>query len=69
MNQVEEINWKTELKIFGGYFIEMYILLLIIQILSDKIDNKNISYIKDIKMKIVLCAISLFNSQIKYKNF
>lgn len=58
MNQVEEkINWLSELKIFGGYFIEMYLLLLIIQILSDKIDNNNINYFKDIKMGLIIATI------------
>lgn len=61
MNQIEEKEqkfcWKTELKIFGGYFIEMYLLLLIIQILSDKIDNKNINYYKDIKMALIIATI------------
>jgi hypothetical protein len=41
----------------GGYFIEMYLLLLIVQILSDKIDNKNISYVKDIKMALIIATI------------
>lgn len=57
MNQIEEINWLSELKIFGGYFIEMYFLLLIIQIISDKVDNNTINYFKDIKMALIIAII------------
>lgn len=57
MEQLEEINLLSELKIFGGYFIEMYLLLLIIQILSDKIDNSTINYFKDIKMALLISSI------------
>jgi NADH:ubiquinone oxidoreductase subunit 4 (subunit M) len=59
MEQIEEQKfcWYTELKTFGGYFIEMYLLLLIIQILSDKIDNSTINYFKDIKVATIIAII------------
>ena len=47
----------TELKIFGRFFIETFLLLIIIQLISDKIDNNNINYIKDIKMALLIAII------------
>ena len=55
--KLQEIFFLPELKIFGGYFIEMYLLLLIIQIISDKVDNNNINYYKDIKMALMIATI------------
>jgi len=58
MNQVEEkIDWLTELKIFIRFFIEAYLVLLVIQLVSEKIDNKNISYVKDIKLALAIAII------------
>ena len=53
----QEICWSSEIKIFGGYFIEMYLLLLIIQVLSDKVNNNNINYFKDMKMALMIAMI------------
>jgi len=56
---MEEQNFclYTELKVFGGFFIEIFLLLIIIQLISDKIDNNNINFYKEIKMALVIACI------------
>ena len=57
MEQLEEFSWYKEFKLFGGYFIEAYLVLLIIQLVSDKIDNSTINYHKDIKLALLIATI------------
>jgi hypothetical protein len=57
MEEKKEFCLYNELKVFGGFFIEMYLLLIIIQILSDKINNNTISFYKDIKMSLIIATI------------
>lgn len=46
-----------EFNIFFKFFIEVFLLLIIIQIVSNKVDNNDINYIKDIKMAIIISTI------------
>jgi len=54
---MEVIDWYAELKLFSRFFIESFLLLIIIQLVSDKIDNNNISYYKEIKMGLLIAII------------
>jgi hypothetical protein len=47
----------TEIKIFLKFFIETFLLLLIIQLVSDKIDNSQIKLIKDSKISLLIATI------------
>ena len=53
-NNIELYN---EIKIFIEYFIEAFFIVIIIQIMSDKIDNNNISILKELKMSFIIACI------------
>ena len=57
MNQPEEFNLYTELKVIAHFFIEIYLLLIIVQYISEKIDNNTINYLKDAKIAAVVSII------------
>lgn len=51
------MDFHNEFKIFSRFFIEVFLLLIIIQIISNKIDNNDINYIRDIKMALIISSI------------
>lgn len=53
----EPVDWYSELKTFGKFFMEIYLLLIIIQYVSDKVDNKNINFYKESKMAFIIAII------------
>ena len=53
----ESVDWYTELKIFMKYFIESFLLLIVIQLVSDKINNNSISYIKEAKTALMISIV------------
>jgi hypothetical protein len=60
MEQIEKEQpfcWYTELKLFIRFFIEAFLLLIVIQLISDKIDNNKISYYKEIKVATIVAII------------
>lgn len=48
---------ELEFQIFSRFFIEIFLLLIIIQIISNKVDNNDINYIRDIKMALIISII------------
>lgn len=59
MNEIkeQEFSWLSELKLFARFFIETYLLLIIIQLVSDKVDNNNINYYKEVRMALLVTII------------
>lgn len=50
-------NWYNEIKLFIQFYIESFLVLITIQLVSDKIDNNNINWIKDAKIALLLAII------------
>jgi len=61
----QNFNWFLETKLFIRFFIEAFLLLVLIQIISDKINNNSINYYREARMAIVI-AIILYTA--KYIN-
>lgn len=50
-------NSYIEFKIFIEFFIETFLILIVIQIVSDKIDNNNINVLNDLKLSLIIATI------------
>ena len=48
---------EFDFQVFSRFFIEVFLLLIIIQIVSNKVDNNDINYIRDIKMALIISSI------------
>lgn len=46
-----------EAKLLIRFFIESFLLLIVIQIVSDKVDNNNINYYRDIRMAVIITIV------------
>ena len=53
----KDFDWYTELKIFMKFFIESFLLLIVIQLISDKIDNNSINYIKEVNTALLIAIV------------
>ena len=53
----QEIDYYTEFKIFAEFFIEAFLILITIQLVSDKVDNSKIHWIKDAKISLLIAII------------
>lgn len=47
-------TWYSETKIFFEYFIEAFLILITIQLVSDKINNNDIDFIKEFRMGLLI---------------
>jgi hypothetical protein len=54
---LSNIELYNEIKIFIEYFIEAFFIVIIIQIISDKIDNNNINILKELKVSFFIACI------------
>ena len=52
-----KIDWYMEAKIFVEFFIEVLLIIITIQYVSDNIDNNSISWIKAVKMALLISTI------------
>lgn len=50
-------DWYSEIKLFIQFYIESFLVLIAIQLVSDKIDNNDINWIKDAKIALLLAII------------
>ena len=55
-------TWYSETKIFFEYFMEAFLILITIQLVSDKINNNDIDFIKELRMGLVI-AIVLYTAR------
>lgn len=53
----KDIDWYVEIKSFIGFFMESFLIVIIIQLVSDKIDNNSINYIKELKVSLLIASI------------
>jgi len=52
-----ETDWYMEMKIFVEFFIEVLLIIITIQYVSDNIDNDKISWSKAIRMGLLIATI------------
>ena len=61
MNTIqEESNWFTELKTFFGFLIETYLIIIVIQLVSDNVKNTDINWINDFQVALCIAIILYF---------
>ena len=54
---IQSFDLYTEIKVFTKFFIESFLILIVIQLVSDKIDNDKIEIIKQIKISLLIAII------------
>jgi hypothetical protein len=57
MNNPTTLYWYNEIKLFIKFFIEAYLILIIIQLISKNINNNTINYLKDAKTALLVAVI------------
>ncbi len=60
----EEINWSEEIRSFLGFFLEAFLVIIFVQIISDKIHNNDINYIKEANLALFVGGILYFTKSI-----
>lgn len=54
---LNKINFYDEIKLFMEYFIEVFFIVIIIQLMSDKINNNTINILKELKISFIISCI------------
>lgn len=53
----ERFNWNAEIKLFLEFFTETFLLLITVQLISDKVNNNTIQVLRDAKTALLIAVI------------